>query len=126
VDNGTTNKTTQQSETSTHTITAIPARPTLTIDYALYEHYLESSGMTEDQKRDFLDALWFIVVSFVDLGVGVHPLQQVDEACEQNQIPAEYATPDSGDVLSCINKSISQSENHMDVVCAPSDGRSRS
>tara|TARA_R110002126_G_scaffold239459_11_gene382798 strand:- start:715 stop:1062 length:348 start_codon:yes stop_codon:yes gene_type:complete len=55
----------------------------LSIDYNLYEHYLESSDLTETQKRDFLEALWSIIVNFVDLGFEVHPLQQV---CEQNSL----------------------------------------
>lgn len=55
----------------------------LSIDYELYEHYLESSDLTETQKRDFLEALWSIIVNFVDLGFEVHPLQQV---CEQNSL----------------------------------------
>ena len=50
------------------------------IDYALYEQYLETSGLSEAEKQEFLDALWSIIVNFVDLGFGVHPLQQ---ACEQ-------------------------------------------
>lgn len=54
---------------------------TLTIDYALYEDYLENSDLSEREKQEFLDALWSIIVNFVDLGFGVHPLQQ---ACEQN------------------------------------------
>lgn len=79
---------------------------TLTIDYALYEQYLENADLTEEQKREFLDTLWNIIVNFVDLGFGVHPLQQVTKpndigsACEQNAIPPEYLTPDSSDVVS--------------------------
>jgi hypothetical protein len=48
----------------------------LTLDYALYERYLADSGLSDAEKREFLDALWSIIVSFVDLGFGVHPLQQ--------------------------------------------------
>lgn len=52
----------------------------LTIDYALYERYLDDCDLTDEQKREFLDNLWNFIVCFVDLGFGVHPLQQ---ACEQ-------------------------------------------
>lgn len=52
----------------------------LTIDYALYERYLDDCDLTDGQKREFLDNLWNFIVCFVDLGFGVHPLQQ---ACEQ-------------------------------------------
>lgn len=33
--------------------------------------------MSEAEKEEFLQALWQIIVSFVDLGFGVHPLQEV-------------------------------------------------
>lgn len=40
-----------------------------------YEAFLEETDLTPDQKRDLLEALWSIVVSFVELGFGVHPTQ---------------------------------------------------
>ena len=55
----------------------------LAIDYAAYEEYLANSDLSDEQKQEFLDCLWSIIVSFVDLGFGVHPLQQADEACGQ-------------------------------------------
>ena len=54
-------------------------KPSVQIDYARYEKYLAESDLTEDQKQAFLGALWEIVVGFVDMGFGVHPMQQ---ACE--------------------------------------------
>jgi hypothetical protein len=55
----------------------VPARrPVVTLDVALYESYLADSGMTEDQKREFLELLWSIIVGFVDLGFAIDPVQQ--------------------------------------------------
>ena len=54
------------------------ARPTLSIDVAKYQHYLDESDLTPEQKEEFLQAMFSIVVTFVELGYGVHPLQ---EAC---------------------------------------------
>jgi len=54
------------------------ARPTLSIDVAKYQEYLDGSDLTPEQKEEFLRAMWSIVVTFVELGYGVHPLQ---EAC---------------------------------------------
>ena len=54
------------------------ARPTLSIDVARYQEYLDGSDLTPEQKEEFLKAVWSIVVTFVELGYGVHPLQ---EAC---------------------------------------------
>ena len=60
-------------------------RPSLTIDYALYEKYLAESDWSEEQKREFITTLWSIIVNFVDLGFGVHPLQQAEnEPCGQD------------------------------------------
>jgi len=58
--------------------------PTLTIDWELYGKYLDESDLSDAEKHEFLETLWSIVVSFVDLGFGVHPLQQVtDNICVQ-------------------------------------------
>jgi len=49
------------------TNTASPSPPILTVDVA--------------QKAEFLEAMWSIIVSFVELGFGVLPLQEV---CGEN------------------------------------------
>jgi hypothetical protein len=49
----------------------------LTIDLKAYEPYLADSDLTEEQKQEFLQALWSIIVAFVDLGFDIHPVQQV-------------------------------------------------
>lgn len=64
-------------------------RPVIAVDYDRYAHFLKNSDGTEEQKREFLQALWSIMVNFVDLGFGVHPLQQ---ACGQlEEIPLNVA-----------------------------------
>ena len=63
---------------NTKLIAEITANPlSVHLDYELYEHYLAECDLTEDQKREFLETLWSIIVGFVDLGFGVHPVQQV-------------------------------------------------
>jgi hypothetical protein len=37
----------------------------------------EMTNLSEVQKREFLEALWSIVIAFVDMGFGVHPVQSV-------------------------------------------------
>ncbi|MEO0411733.1 MAG: hypothetical protein AAF221_07855 [Pseudomonadota bacterium] len=58
-------------------------KPVITVDYERYAHFLENSDLTEEQKQEFLQAIWNIVVEFVSLGFGVHPLQQAKEGCGQ-------------------------------------------
>ena len=48
----------------------------LSLDTALFQHRLDQSGMSEDEKSEYLQILWSIIVQFVDLGYGIHPLQQ--------------------------------------------------
>lgn len=59
------------------------AKPSLGIDTAKYQAYLDDPALTDDQKEEIVQALWGIIVAFVDLGFGVHPLQEVlgQEAC---------------------------------------------
>lgn len=79
--------------------TTPPKLPSLTIDWELYASYLEDSDLTDDQKRDFIEALWGIVVAFVDLGFGTHPVQQ---ACAQG---SEKALISDADLLKLLETS---------------------
>ncbi len=37
----------------------------LKLDYGLYEKYLEDTDLTEEQKHEFLDTLWNIIVALL-------------------------------------------------------------
>ncbi len=78
-----------------------PPRPSLTIDWDYYLAFLEGSDVSEEQKRELIETLWSIVVSFVDLGFGVHPLQQaLPEECEQLPDMSEILASDLSNVIS--------------------------
>lgn len=53
------------------------APPTLTIDWDAYLPFFEDDDISEEDKHQLIEALWSIAVSFVDLGFGIHPVQQV-------------------------------------------------
>lgn len=53
------------------------SRPIVSIDVEKYKHLIDDPTISEDEKEAFLRALWSIIVAFVDLGFGVHPLQEV-------------------------------------------------
>ena len=103
-----------------------PPRPSLTIDYDLYWHYLENSDLTDEQKRSFLDDLWVVIISFVEMGIGVYPLQQVTDlnqktgTCEQNALIGDFIAAGIPDVLNCASKSRPQSDKNNDVSSGPS------
>lgn len=56
------------------------AQRTITVDVERYEQYMRETGMSPAQKEEFLGAVFSIVMTFVELGFGIHPLQQVGEA----------------------------------------------
>ena len=74
--------------------------PTLTIDWELYGKYLDESDLSDAEKREFLETIWSIVVSAVDLGFGVHPVQQAaGNICEQQAEIAKFIAEQSASVL---------------------------
>lgn len=71
----------------------------ITVDYERYAHFLEDSDLTEEQKREFLQTLWNIIVNFVDLGFGVHPLQQAEKPCGKLKENSSEATLTAHDAI---------------------------
>ena len=78
---------------------ASSAQRVVTIDVAKYEQYMRDTGMTPEQKEEFLRAMLSIVMTFVELGFGVHPLQQVggQEPCGKDAKGADQGPKDAFD-----------------------------
>jgi hypothetical protein len=76
------------------TISAPAAMPRLTFDAKEYMAHLDGLDLTDAQKHQMLEALWSIMVSFVDLGFGIHPVQQAMEPARESKALAS----DSDDV----------------------------
>lgn len=73
------------------------ALPSLSVDWRLYEEHLADADLTDEEKREFIEAMWYIVLTFVDLGFGIEPVQQVIRAAASAPPPARPATmTDSG------------------------------
>lgn len=70
------------------------ARRVLTVDVKKYEALLDNPNLSEQQKEEFLHALWSVVVTFVELGFGVHPLQEV---CGQDSGDSLHGAKDAFD-----------------------------
>ncbi len=51
------------------------------VDYERYAHLFDDPALTEEQKREFAQTLWSIIVEFASLGFGIHPLQQAQTPC---------------------------------------------
>ncbi|MEI4233003.1 hypothetical protein [Roseovarius sp. D22-M7] len=56
---------------------AAAGKKKLSIDVERYQHLLDKPGLSAEQKDQFLEALWSIIVAFVDYGYNVHPAQEV-------------------------------------------------
>lgn len=74
------------------------SRPVLTVDTDKYRAMLEDTDLTDDEKRQVLESLWTIIVSFVELGFHVHPLQEV---CGQDERAALPCAKDGFDGVNC-------------------------
>lgn len=61
---------------------------TLTLDVEYYQSFLDDKDIPEDKKCELIATLWHIVVSFVDLGLGIHPLQQANADNETQLHPS--------------------------------------
>lgn len=99
--------------TETPTATQPQAEATrlaLTFDAQEFCHFLADCEWTEEQKIEFIEALWQIVVSFVDLGFDLHPIQQVNKLFETLE-------PDSAPVLS--SEEFQTAQNRLGAACHP-------
>lgn len=57
--------------------------PALRFDLDEYRKYIEDENLTDAQAEELLNAIWLIMVGFVDLGFGLHPVQQVLDGREK-------------------------------------------
>lgn len=76
------------------------ARPILTVDVERYQALLDAPGLSDEQKEEFLQALWSIIVSFVELGFGVHPLQEI---CGQDDQDGTHEPAASRDLVDSLH-----------------------
>ncbi len=58
-------------------------RPSLVLNWEDWLPYLEDEDASEAEKRQLIETLWSIVVSFVDLGWHIVPEPPAEETCGQ-------------------------------------------
>lgn len=98
-----------QGRTCPDTVDQVRSPLAIHVDYELYEHYLDDPSLSEDQKREFLQALWTIICEFVALGFGVHPAQQAQESCGQLPNIGRKAPESAPIAVDCKDQSIIKS-----------------
>ncbi len=72
------------SENKPANLTSSSGRRALSLDVDYYQSFLDDTDIPDDKKQELIEALWSIVIGFVDMGFGIHPLQQLKH-CEQDQ-----------------------------------------
>lgn len=74
-----------------------PPRLALTLDMEKYLGQLEDWDISEEQKEQFIAALWSLLVSIAEIGFEIHPVQQAQKPCGKlkNNLPnAALTAPD--------------------------------
>lgn len=66
------------------------------IDVQKYQAYLDNPNIDDDQKEEIVRAVWSIMVSFMELGLGVHPVQQACGQLEKDLDPEATVDSDKG------------------------------
>ena len=90
-----------------------PRKNALTFDAQEFCHFLADTDWTDEQKREFIEVLWQIVVGFVDLGFDLHPVQQVIDSPKTLEV-------DSSAVIDSDHQEFFEKNNSVlaDAACA--------
>ncbi len=90
--------------------------PGLSIDWQLYEHYLEDSSLSDEDKRALIETLWSIMVSFVDLGFRISPTREI---CGEIDPLAALAKKSIGSVIKLenTNKKFNEAADGSSPTC---------
>lgn len=63
-----------------------PSSPETGLDLASYQAYLMDMGMSDTQAQEFIQILWHIVATFVDMGWGIEATQSALRQIAQDDI----------------------------------------
>ena len=77
---------------------AIPRRA-LRLDAEKYDRMLDASVISEGQRRAFIEAMWSVVVAFVDFGYDIQPF----ESCGQSDESASTSPEPDCDLVEYIH-----------------------
>lgn len=76
--------------TQTDAIEPVPP-PRLEVDLACYLPLFEDEAISDEDKMALLKSLWSIIMSFAQIGWGVHPVQQAVAARASREIACGQA-----------------------------------
>ncbi|MGD1922809.1 MAG: hypothetical protein ACFB03_01280 [Paracoccaceae bacterium] len=97
-----------------HVFTDIPDAPTLEhkprilrVDVEKFQHRLDNCELSDAEKAEYLQIIWSIVLEFIDLGYGVHPVQHF---CGKDQGDAVAAASNFQNLVGSKNQKTSNEE----------------
>lgn len=80
------------------------------IDLDKYQAYLDDPNLSDKEREQLTLLIWQIMMAFVDLGLGIHPVQQ---AC--GQVPESIDERDNQveNMLGSSSTTLSETFNHI-------------
>lgn len=73
-----------------------PGNLTIQFDAREFAHFLADLDLPDAQKLEYIETLWTIILHFIDMGFGIHPIQQ---ACGQFDDDAALCGDADSDVV---------------------------
>ncbi|UWQ73595.1 hypothetical protein [Leisingera sp. M658] len=95
-------------------ISANEGKRNVFVDVEAYQHMLDGSGLTDEQKQQVLESIWYCMVGFVDAGFAVRPLEP---ACGQLQTSQDEGDKNAPDAVNCT-----RNQKDEDTNSAPEAG----
>ena len=74
-----TENTDRNNEHETPNTSILGRKPTVEIDIDYYQSVIDDPSVTEARKRELIEVIGRIVMPFIDIGFGVHPVQLARE-----------------------------------------------
>lgn len=65
------------------------SKPSFGIDVDYYQGIIDDPDIPEERKRELIEVIGAIVMNFIDMGFGVHPVQLARLEKDQQQTPQE-------------------------------------
>ncbi len=88
------------------------ASRSIEIDVERYQAYLDNPALSAAQKEEIISALWKIMSAFVELGFGIHPIQQACGQLSEDPLSQEADTEAEAYLIEC-NRRLHQIVQHL-------------
>ena len=63
------------------------SKPSLSVDVDYYQSIIDDPEVSDERKRELIEIVGAIVMNFIDIGFGVHPVQLARQQQQPPNIP---------------------------------------